>query len=173
VYVTHDQIEAIALCDRLAIMREGHIEQVGTYDRLVERPDNAFVAEFVGLPPMNLFHGHWTEDGWQGPDFAWPLPPNRRHQEGHAGILGVRAGNITVGHRLPPNSQGELPHARVTLVEPMLSEHVLLLYMNAGHVDFAVRVPTPFDVKVDDNLAFGFDTNYLTLFDGVNGRRLD
>ncbi len=173
VYVTHDQIEAIALCDRLAIMREGRIEQVGTYQRLVERPDNAFVAEFVGLPPMNLFHGHWTSEGWKGADFGWSLPPERRHAEGSPGIVGVRAGHITLAHTMPPGSQGEMPHARVTLIEPMLSEHVLLIYLNCGATDFAVRVPAPFDVKIGDNLAFALDTDHLTLFDGLSGRRLD
>ncbi|MHB1317750.1 MAG: ABC transporter ATP-binding protein, partial [Anaerolineae bacterium] len=63
VYVTHDQIEAIALGDRLAVMRVGRIEQVGTYQELRERPANTFVAGFVGMPSMNLVEGYSRSDG--------------------------------------------------------------------------------------------------------------
>ena len=64
IYVTHDQIEALALGDRLVVMNEGRIEQVGTYQELRARPVNAFVAGFVGMPPMNLVEGyHLAPDG--------------------------------------------------------------------------------------------------------------
>ena len=58
IYVTHDQIEAMALGDRIAVMRDGRIEQVGTYETLREDPDNAFVAGFLGPRPMNLLQRH-------------------------------------------------------------------------------------------------------------------
>ncbi len=56
-YVTHDQVEAIALADQIVVMHEGRIEQVGTYQELMENPASEFVAGFLGLPPMNLFPG--------------------------------------------------------------------------------------------------------------------
>ena len=62
VYVTHDQTEAITLADRIAVMREGRIEQEGTYDELMRYPLNTFVAGFLGLPPMNLLAGRLLED---------------------------------------------------------------------------------------------------------------
>ena len=62
IYVTHDQVEAMTLADRIVIMRDGHIEQVGTPDEVFERPANRFVAGFIGSPPMNL-HEATVDDG--------------------------------------------------------------------------------------------------------------
>ena len=63
IYVTHDQTEAITLGDRIAVMRSGIIEQVGTYQEIVDAPVNSFVAGFLGLPPMNLLHGWHAIEG--------------------------------------------------------------------------------------------------------------
>src|SRR5690606_38794334 len=57
VYVTHDQFEAIALSNRIAVMREGKFEQVGTFHQLYEAPVNLFIAQFIGTPPINTFEG--------------------------------------------------------------------------------------------------------------------
>ena len=63
-YVTHDQTEAMTMGDRVAVMRDGRLEQVDEPQRLYEQPENLFVAGFIGSPAMNLLHGVMGEDGW-------------------------------------------------------------------------------------------------------------
>src|SRR5690606_32741624 len=70
VYVTHDQTEAVSLSQRIAIMRAGHFEQVGTYQQLYHSPRNVFVAGFVGTPTMNLFEGKVDDGRWWGDNFG-------------------------------------------------------------------------------------------------------
>lgn len=70
VYVTHDQDEASALGHKIAVMRDGRIEQIGTYAQLLESPVNLFVAQFVGVPTINMFHGHAQNGTWQGDNFG-------------------------------------------------------------------------------------------------------
>jgi ABC-type sugar transport system ATPase subunit len=165
-YVTHDQTEAIALCDRLAIMRDGHIEQVGTYEQLMQRPLNRFVASFVGMPPMNIFEGFWTAAGWRGVDLTWPLPEARRHPDGRRGTLGVRPENVHI------DRESEF-RGRVALIEPLVSERVMLVHLECGNTPVVMRIPITADVRRGDNIPFGFDAEHIFLFDGVSGRRLD
>ena len=171
VYVTHDQVEAIALCDRLAIMRDGHMEQVGSYQRLIDHPANTFVAGFVGIPPMNLFDGFWTDDGWKGKSFDWPLPEALRQTAGIRGVLGIRPQHVRIGVDLPLVG-------RVTLVEPLLSERVLLVYLDIGANPTnvcVVRLPQDDPaarVRMGDIVNLGFDADSLVLFDGLSTRRI-
>src|SRR5262249_21239448 len=90
VYVTHDQVEALSLCDRLAIMNRGRIEQVGTARYLLEHPLSTMVATFLGMPPMNLFEGWLTERNWQNGEFGVDLDKASFAPRQHV-TLGVRA----------------------------------------------------------------------------------
>jgi ABC-type sugar transport system ATPase subunit len=93
VYVTHDQTEAIALAHRIAIMRAGRIEQVGTAQTLYNAPVNAFVAQFFGTPPMNLFLGYVYGNTWEGKSFSvTAIRPGLR--QGQAVWLGIRPEHI-------------------------------------------------------------------------------
>jgi ABC-type sugar transport system ATPase subunit len=171
VYVTHDQVEAIALCDRLAIMRDGHVEQVGSYQRLIDQPVNTFVAGFVGIPPMNLFNGYWTETGWKGSSFEWPLPETMRQMIGSKGTLGVRPQHVRIGTDLPLVG-------RVSLVEPLLSERVLLVYLDIGAnptltcVSRLSQDDPAAKIQLGDVVNLGFDADSLVLFDGVSTKRI-
>jgi thiamine transport system ATP-binding protein len=95
-YVTHDQAEALAISDRVAVMREGHIEQIATPEQVYRRPETRFVAEFVG--DNNLFSG--TVDGDRvrvdGTDAALPLPPDADRVDGTSVTIGVRPEAIAV-----------------------------------------------------------------------------
>ena len=135
VYVTHDQTEALALCDRIAIMREGKIEQVGTAHFLLEHPVSAMVATFFGHPPMNVFDGVMVEDHFHADDFSVKLP-EPRPADGRRISLGLRAAHIA----LDPNGPiaGE-----VVLVEPAPVTRSVLLYVEfepqQGHRPGAAR----------------------------------
>jgi ABC-type sugar transport system ATPase subunit len=93
IYVTHDQAEAIALGDLVAVMRAGRVEQIGPFQSLMQRPANLFVAGFLGLPPMNLLGGGVVEEGQvRLGDQTLPLPPDIQAQSyrGQTLTLGVR-----------------------------------------------------------------------------------
>jgi ABC-type sugar transport system ATPase subunit len=89
VYVTHDQSEATALASRVAVMREGRLEQVGTYHTLYENPTNLFIARFIGAHPINLFEGRVIEHHWQGLAFGG-FPIRTDLEEGAPITLGIR-----------------------------------------------------------------------------------
>ena len=131
VYVTHDQIEAMTLGDRLAVMREGAIEQVGTPREIYSAPVNTFVARFVGSPPMNLFAGKCGERGnslfFKIGTEELAIPPEKgkelRPLNGSEVILGIRPEDIFL--RPLPSTQGEGIKARVELLERLGSESLL------------------------------------------------
>jgi ABC-type sugar transport system ATPase subunit len=161
VYVTHDQTEAITLGDRIAIMRAGQIEQVGTFQALYNTPVNAFVAQFFGSPAMNLFAGYASGSTWQGRGFdVSPIRPYLR--EGQAVLLGIRPEHIQLADNGIP--------ARVEHVEPLATERRKLLYLNiAGQpcvVSVAIDKPIPSPVYLQ------FSTQNLYLFDEKTGGRI-
>ncbi len=156
ILVTHDQAEALAMADRIAAFSVGELQQFASPDELYRRPANAFVAGFVGHPPMNLLRGtfedgHFTSGGLQLPVKA----PVRG-----AGFVGVRPEDARLG--------GEIP-ARVVVVEPLGRE--TLVTLEAGGVNVKVlsddeRRPAP-----GSAVGFGYDPARLHLFD-AEGRRL-
>ena len=98
-YVTHDQVEAVALADQIVVMHAGRIEQVGTYQDLIENPANTFVAGFLGLPPMDLLSGGSISDGsLMLNDHAFPLPKHLsvRVENGQSVTLGLRREDVNV-----------------------------------------------------------------------------
>jgi ABC-type sugar transport system ATPase subunit len=165
-YVTHDQREAIAIGDRIAVMRAGRIEQVGKYVDLYEKPINLFVAAFLGTPPMNTFHGYINDlGGWSGDDFKWPaIRPGL--EEGQRVAMGIRPEHIDI--KEVPNAL----HGEVDLVEPLFAERAKLLYVTIGRTRCTVRVPETAAVKVGDTVPLAFDTEHIHLFDIKTGKRL-
>jgi len=112
IYVTHDQVEAMTLADRIVVLRDGEIEQVGTPLELYDRPANQFVAQFIGSPQMNVIEAK------QVPDVAG-VPPG--------GFVGLRPEDVT----LQPAGQGGLP-GRVDLVEALGSETLIHVTIDSG-----------------------------------------
>src|SRR5512138_2894728 len=82
VYVTHDQVEAMTLADRVVVMNAGIVEQIGTPLELYDRPGNLFVAQFIGSPAMNVFDGVFTGNGVQALGAKWPVPAGTTAREG-------------------------------------------------------------------------------------------
>jgi multiple sugar transport system ATP-binding protein len=95
VYVTHDQIEAMTMADRIVVMHDGRVEQMGTPLELYDRPSNTFVGGFIGSPAMNMLKGNISANGTQ-PSFIaqggveLPIPPDTRAADGQPAIYGVR-----------------------------------------------------------------------------------
>jgi len=98
VYVTHDQIEAMTMADKIVILRDGNIEQQGSPLEVYDKPANLFVAEFIGSPSMNLLPGEVTAGGVRLADgTVMPLPATHRAQPGQKVVYGIRPEHLTLG----------------------------------------------------------------------------
>lgn len=143
IYVTHSQVEAIALGDQIAVMRSGRIEQVGTYQELYRHPVNAFVASFLGTPPMNLLAGVVADEQLRVGDLAVPLPPSIRAKvhAGQAVTLGVRPETASLVFEEHPVSDVLRLSAIVEVIEPDYGRQVQIAYVRAGQLTLAATGP--------------------------------
>lgn len=162
-YVTHDQTEALAICDRIAVMNEGRIEQVGSPQTLLEYPANTMVASFLGSPPMNLLPGRMIETGWTNGRFSIPMP--NRGFSGRSITLGIRA------EHLIPTADGPL-YADVSLVEPLLAERAQHVYLESGDIRFVARLPDSTRYSIGSPVRLSIQPESVHLFDTTSGRHL-
>jgi multiple sugar transport system ATP-binding protein len=139
IYVTHDQVEAMTMGDRVAVMNQGRLQQVDTPQRLYDQPANLFVAGFIGTPPMNMFESDVsvTESGVTltvGGQTIAAAPetlaryPGVRHYDGRTIVLGIRSDDL-----VPPRSRPDLPtlSARLDLVEALGSHSIVYFRVEA------------------------------------------
>jgi multiple sugar transport system ATP-binding protein len=163
VYVTHDQIEAMTLADRIAIMNQGKIQQLGTPDDVYNNPNHVFVAGFIGSPPMNLINGELHAGDFVGPDtkVARLGKGNRK--------------NVTLGVR--PEDMDICDPAKADLVSKLYSLEptgdVTLVTAWAGEQLVVAKGARNFRQPIDTPIAFRFDRKRLFLFDGESGSRID
>lgn len=168
-YVTHDQVEAMTMADRIALLNEGRVEQVGTPAELYDRPRSTFVAGFLGSPPMNLFpatvdaRGDRLHLSAEGVDIVLPQPATD-----FRGPLEVTAGIRP--ERLRPATTGPAIRGQVRMVENLGSEE--LVHLDTGAHTFAVRVPRPSGVGAGEALGLHADPADIHLFDAASGLRL-
>ncbi|WAH53350.1 sn-glycerol-3-phosphate ABC transporter ATP-binding protein UgpC [Pseudescherichia vulneris] len=166
IYVTHDQIEAMTMADRIVVLRDGRIEQVGTPLELYDRPANAFVASFIGSPSMNLFTGRVEQPGIVLTDdgVALPVAQTPGLNVGQRVLYGVRPQHFTLATE--PSIK-----AQVNVVEPTGSETQIML--NIGQH----RVTTLFHQRVaaqpGETLNVLPDARHAHLFDADSGVRLN
>ena len=177
VYVTHDQVEAMTLADRIVIMKDGIIEQIGTPLDLFETPATKFVATFIGSPSMNIIsstiekdQGKYvmkTEDG-----ISIPVPVSKQGtvKEGQKISFGFRAEDIVplkFGNK-PSQSWGH--KSKVNLSEPLGTE--TLIFTNFGNIEIVSRMFTPELVRAGDELDFALNLERTYLFDDETGKAL-
>jgi multiple sugar transport system ATP-binding protein len=171
IYVTHDQIEALTLADRIAVMKDQKIQQLGTPAEIYHRPANLFVAGFVGSPRMNFVDGRLERDG-DGVAFASNdrrLPLERyefatRPTGGRNVTLGVRPEHIAA------NGVGPWQGFKAEIVEPMGADN--LVWCSDGQVSLQVRLPGDRTILPGTPLAFELDPERLSIFDKDTGARL-
>jgi len=168
IYVTHDQIEAMTLADRIVVLRAGRIEQVGTPLDLYNRPGNIFVAGFIGAPRMNLVPARMAPVGADRSTLA--LDGSGTF---HVSGFKARGGDVTLGLRphhisLVDTGQGDVT-ARVALVEALGSETIVHTKLAGGQTVLAV-LSGQRQIAMGDTMDLKFDTSQLHLFDASGAR---
>ncbi|MBV9656007.1 MAG: sn-glycerol-3-phosphate ABC transporter ATP-binding protein UgpC [Acetobacteraceae bacterium] len=164
VYVTHDQIEAMTMADRIVVMNAGHVEQVGTPLELYDRPANLFVAGFIGSPAMNLLEGQIDGGVFRarsGMDL--PLPAATECQEAQTAIYGIRPEHIQL-------RDDGLP-ATVYVVEPTGSETQVIAHWAGTPVVCAFRERVT--ARPGDTIRIAPEPRLAHLFDNVTGLRIN
>jgi len=170
IYVTHDQVEAMTLADRIVLLREGRIEQVGVPMELFSRPANRFVAGFIGAPAINLLPGRVEEGSLVLPWMRLPcLPMPVVPADGRVEV-GVRPDDLLAGNdclRVPAEYRFDVV---VSVVEPMGSE--ALLIVNAGGIDVRVKLDGRNYPETGTAMCLAIDPAQLHIFDATTGSAL-
>jgi len=147
IYVTHDQVEALSLADRLAVMRDGEIVQCDSAMEVYDSPANTFVGGFIGNPPMNFLPVVIKQDGDQPRGFVgehgFPVPEQLRELAGRQVLAGIRGENVRADLSQTP---GSIP-GKTIVVEPLGSQLMVTIEI----ADHTVKVLTPADFTVSDN----------------------
>ncbi len=168
VYVTHDQIEAMTMADRIVVMHDGIIEQIGTPLELYDQPGNLFVAQFIGSPAMNVVAGTLKSAGGasvvEAAGTRWPVPAQVDGRDGQAVHYGIRPGDI----HLAPAGTGIT--AKVVVVEPTGAETELLLQV--GDAQFVAVIHGRTAAKPDDTVHLAIDAAKAHVFDSASGQRI-
>ncbi len=175
VYVTHDQIEAMTLGDKVAVMKDGIVQQFGTPKDIYNNPANLFVASFIGSPPMNFIPLRLTRqaDGWRallesGQDRC-ELPLNLadgQSLEGREVILGIRPEQISVGTEADQPSL----RAEVQVIEPTGPDTMIFVSLNQTKV--CCRLAPDAAPNPGESLTLQFEPDKVLLFDAQTGERL-
>jgi len=171
VYVTHDQTEAMTLGDRIAVMRDGRLQQCADPISLYEKPVNKFVASFIGLPPINLMSGRiikkdrkmYFDEGRFKVELVQTMYPKIAPYEGKEIIFGIRAEDIYDKLFTSEASPENTVKATCEVVEPMGSE--VYLYLNSGKNTFIARVGAHNRPEVNRDMDLVFDMNKVHFFD--------
>ncbi len=171
IYVTHDQVEAMTMATRIAVMNKGILQQIDTPQTLYDRPANMFVAGFIGSPAMNFFQAKLRQDGGRllvdAGVFAVPIPserakPYRRYIDRNI-VFGIRPEDIYNPDFAPPGIHAAPVEARVDVTELMGNE--IFLYLVAGDYNFIARVDPRSRFKVNEKVQLVFNMDNFHIFD--------
>ncbi len=164
IYVTHDQVEAMTLGDRIVVMKDGHVQQVDTPLGIYRAPANTFVATFVGSPPMNLIRGRVSQSTFAADESTLRLPAARAGLPPQV-LLGIRPEALL----LRPAGQGDFA-GRVSEIEPLGGETMLTI--DAGGVMLTARVDGSTTVRRDEPVGLTVAPEAMHWFAGDTEQRL-
>jgi len=169
IYVTHDQVEAMTMGDRIVVMKDGYIMQADEPLKIYERPDNHFVGSFIGSPAMNFFEVTVSEDTLRNDRFELPLSDDQRqlltNYQGEKIRLGIRPEHFQL-----TETPSFIP-ARLEVSELMGNESYL--YCTTGTDPFIARVADNVPRKVDTALTLYTRPEFFHFFDAESGKRID
>ena len=169
IYVTHDQIEAMTLADRIAIMKDGIIQQLASPDEIYSRPANLYVADFIGSPAMNLMKGRIEGGQFRTAEMSIPLDDYEfsRKVEGDA-WFGIRPEHIVVGDEAA--ASGAHFEVKAEVVDPLGSDTLVMTRL-AGE-RFWLRMNGQLRIRAGDALRIGVSAGPASLFDAKDERRI-
>lgn len=179
IYVTHDQIEAMSMGDRIAVMQEGIIQQCDHPTVVYDQPANRFVGGFIGNPPMNFIQGQVQKRGDSQAivrisDFdlvpGSPSQPLLQRHDGQMVMLGIRAENMEISKDGASAAASATIKARVLVVEPLGSQNLLTVAMGTDRVKVSTH-PT-FQVMPGEEIWLRFPADKIRWFDPERGSRL-
>ncbi|GLR85226.1 ABC transporter ATP-binding protein [Bradyrhizobium iriomotense] len=166
VYVTHDQIEAMTMADKIVVLRDGRVEQIGAPLDLYDNPANVFVAGFIGSPAMNFIKGRIAKEngGQQFVSDSGSILPMRplKAEDGQPAIYGIRPEHITIG-------EGGLP-VRVSVLEPTGAETQIFAKADDDLIDAVVK--ERLSLKPGDEVPFLIDPANAHIFDRKTSQRM-
>jgi multiple sugar transport system ATP-binding protein len=167
VYVTHDQIEAMTMADKIVVMHDGIVEQMGAPLELYDRPANLFVAGFIGSPAMNMLKGTITAQGFEtvgkdGKKTLWPIGQHPSGADGKAAVFGIRPEHIMLDETGIP--------AEVVVIEPTGSETQVVV--RAGGQEMTCVFRERITAKPGESIMIRPDTSVTHLFDAATGKRI-
>jgi multiple sugar transport system ATP-binding protein len=165
-YVTHDQVEAMTLADKIVIMRDGRVEQVGSPEQVYSAPNSTFVATFIGSPSMNLVPAQVQRGQLVTKEWSVPLPARFAASvgDGQAVQLGIRPGEISLVGSAAPGAIA----AKVEVTE-YLGDGALL-DLRVGASEIVVQVPANQRPGNDASVHIAFDASAIHLFDAESGK---
>ena len=162
VYVTHDQIEAMTLADRVAVMDHGIISQLGPPEEIYNDPTNLFVAGFIGSPPMNLMKGKLHDNNFQHPNFSISINHEAKLEEA---TLGIRPEDLILCTAQKGVLQG-------TVYAHELTGESTLTTINVGPDRLTIRGPKEFKINIDEAVGVQFEASKCFLFSNQTGERI-
>ncbi len=166
VYVTHDQVEAMTLGDRIAVMKDGWVQQFGTPAQIYNHPANRFVAEFIGSPAMNMVDAQWSAGTLSAHGVALAITDAQR-----AAVQAHSAADLVYGLR--PESLSFAPHGlpgQLTMIEPTGPETYATVDTAAGKL--TARVPGVLQAAVGDAVHLQWSAEQAHVFDRASGDRV-
>ncbi len=173
IYVTHDQEEAMTMSDRIAILAEGVLQQVGAPEEVYERPANRFVADFIGSPSMNFLDVTLQDRTLVGSGFEYDVSDSfvstlRENASQNDFILGIRPENIKIANA--DDATGATMSATVNVREPVGSDN--FLYISLGDEDATMRVPGDQKIEQGRTIEIAVQESDLHLFDPETSENL-
>ncbi|MER3434211.1 MAG: sugar ABC transporter ATP-binding protein [Leptolyngbya sp. ERB_1_1] len=162
IYVTHDQVEAMTLADRIVVLDRGKVQQIGTPQAIYDRPVNRMVATFLGSPPMNLIPSTFTGSSFQIGGQSFPVSLNLSPSQFD---LGIRPEHLSV------NAQEPHCIAEVSVIEPLGREVLVRAVLEGRSIN--LQTDPALNLKVGDRLPLRFDLDRMFLFDPISGDRLE
>jgi len=165
VYVTHDQLEAMSMADKIAVMNHGIVEQIGAPQEIYDRPETMFVADFIGSPPMNLLPLEASlERGGRSLPYSGAriiVPEIHEERENGALALGVRPEHVTI------SDVGSL-RGRVFAVEYLGTNQIVTIDLERAKVK--ARLPSTIAAEVGETVGVSFEAQKLVVFNAATGR---
>ena len=172
IYVTHDQVEAMTMATKIVLMNDGKIQQVGKPTEFYEKPQNMFVAKFIGSPTINMVKGKMVKGQFVSEDNIIKITPNEadgkalKAYEGKEVFLGIRSERFLSGEC------EEQFEGIIDVIEVLGKEKTLFVKLNSGK-DLVITVPGHYKYEVGEKHVFGLDSEALHFFDAETQNRIN